>query len=63
MQAFDMLGVDLVLRSTSEIDSEFLSKAEMNNSNWAETTTFLSMAITEDDNLQPPLRQSQIYIH
>ena len=51
MQASSMLGADLVLRSTSEIDSEFLSKAETNNLNWAETTTFLSMVITEDDNL------------
>ena len=51
MQASSMLGADLVLRSTSEIDSEFLSKAERNNLNWAETTTFLSMVITEDDNL------------
>ena len=51
MQASSILGADLVLRSTSEIDSEFLSKAEMNNLNWAETTTFLSMIITKDDNL------------
>ncbi len=51
MQASSMLGADLVLRSTSEIDSEFLSKAETNNLNWAETTTFLSMVITKDDNL------------
>ncbi len=51
MQASSMLGADLVLRSTSEIDSEFLSKAETNNLNWAETTTFLSMVITADDNL------------
>ena len=51
MQASSMLGADLVLRSTSEIDAEFLSKAETNNLNWAETTTFLSMVITEDDNL------------
>tara|TARA_B100000214_G_scaffold287373_1_gene216938 strand:- start:298 stop:2763 length:2466 start_codon:yes stop_codon:yes gene_type:complete len=51
MQASSMLGADLVLRSTSEINVEFLSKAETNNLNWAETTTFLSMVITEDDNL------------
>ena len=51
MQASSMLGADLVLRSTSEIDSEFLSKAETNNLNWAETTTFLSMIITKDGNL------------
>ena len=51
MQASSMLGADLVLRSTSEIDSEFLSKAETNNLNLAETTTFLSMIITKDDNL------------
>ncbi len=51
MQASSMLGADLVLRSTSEIDSEFLSTAKTNNLNWAETATFLSMVITEDDNL------------
>ena len=51
MQASSMLGADLVLRSTSEIDTEFLSKAESNNLNWAETTTFLSMIITKDGNL------------
>ena len=51
MQASTMLGADLVLRSTSQIDPEFLAKAKASNLNYAETTTFLSMVITEDDNL------------
>ena len=46
-----MLGADLVLRSTSQIDPGFLAKAQASNLNYAETTTFLSMVITEDDNL------------
>ena len=51
MQASTMLGADLVLRSTSQIDPEFLAKAKASNLNYAETTTFLSMVITEDDNV------------
>jgi len=51
MQASSILGADLVLRSASEIDPNYLNAAAANGLNTAETSTFLSMIITENDNL------------
>tara|TARA_Y100000996_G_scaffold378192_1_gene330721 strand:+ start:8271 stop:10736 length:2466 start_codon:yes stop_codon:yes gene_type:complete len=51
MQASSILGADLVLRSASEIDSKYLDLAEANDLISAQTVTFLSMVITDDDNL------------
>ena len=51
MQASSILGADLVLRSASKIDSKYLDLAAANNLDSAEMSTFLSMIITEDDNL------------
>ena len=51
MQASSILGADLVLRSASKIDSKYLDLAVANNLDSAEMSTFLSMIITDDDNL------------
>ena len=51
MQASSILGADLVLRSASKIDSKYLDLAAANDIDSAEMSTFLSMIITEDDNL------------
>ena len=51
MQASSILGADLVLRSASEIDSKYLDLAAVNDLNSAQTITFLSMVLTDDDNL------------
>ena len=51
MQASSILGADLVLRSASKIDSKYLDLAAANDLDSAEMSTFLSMIITEDDNL------------
>ena len=51
MQASSILGADLVLRSPSKIDSKYLGLAAANDLDSAEMSTFLSMVITEDDNL------------
>jgi len=51
MQASSILGADLVLRSASKIDSKYLDLAAANDLDSAEMFTFLSMVITEDDNL------------
>ena len=51
MQASSILGADLVLRSASKIDSKYLDLAVANDLDSAEMSTFLSMIITEDDNL------------
>ena len=51
MQASSILGADLVLRSASKIDSKYLDLAAANDLDSAEMSTFLSMVITEDDNL------------
>ena len=51
MQASSILGADLVLRSPSKIDSKYLDLAAANDLDSAEMSTFLSMIITEDDNL------------
>ncbi|MDA8614179.1 FtsX-like permease family protein [Gammaproteobacteria bacterium] len=51
MQASSILGADLVLRSASKIDPHYLNAAATNGLNTAETSTFLSMIITENDNL------------
>ena len=51
MQASSILGADLVLRSASKIDSIYLDLAAANDLDSAEMSTFLSMIITEDDNL------------
>ena len=51
MQASSILGADLVLRSPSKIDSKYLDLAAANDLDSAEMSTFLSMVITEDDNL------------
>ena len=51
IQASSILGADLVLRSASKIDSKYLDLAAANDLDSAEMSTFLSMVITEDDNL------------
>ena len=51
MQASSILGADLVLRSASKIDPKYLDLAAANDLDSAEMSTFLSMIITEDDNL------------
>ena len=51
LQASSILGADLVLRSASTIDPNYLELGVANNLNTAETITFLSMIITDDDNL------------
>ena len=51
MQASSILGADLVLRSASKIDSKYLDLAAANDLDSAEMSTFLSMIITEEDNL------------
>src|SRR5210317_592445 len=51
MQASSILGADLVLRSAYKIDPNYLNAAATNGLNTAETSTFLSMIITENDNL------------
>ena len=51
MQASSILGADLVLRSATEIDPNYLNSASSYDLNAAETATFLSMIITEEDNL------------
>lgn len=51
MQASSILGADLVLRSASKIDPKYLDLATANDLDSAEMSTFLSMIITEDDNL------------
>jgi len=51
MQASSMLGADLVLRSAAEIDSKYLNLASSLDLKSAETATFLSMIIADEDNL------------
>lgn len=51
LQASSILGADLVLRSASNIDSKYLDLGTENNLNTAETITFLSMIISDEDNL------------
>ena len=51
MQASSILGADLVLRSASKIDSKYLDLAAANDLDSSEMSTFLSMIITDDDNL------------
>ena len=51
LQASSILGADLVLRSASAIDPNYLELGVANNLDTAETITFLSMVITDDDNL------------
>ena len=51
MQASSILGADLVLRSATEIDSKYLNLASSLDLKSAETATFLSMIITDEDNL------------
>ena len=51
MQASSILGADLVLRSATEIDPKYLYSASSYDLNSAETATFLSMIITDEDNL------------
>ncbi|MBD63157.1 MAG: hypothetical protein CMD68_03645 [Gammaproteobacteria bacterium] len=51
LEASSILAADLVLRSPSKIDQKFLDLAADNNLNSAETVTFLSMVINNDDNL------------
>ncbi|RCL38909.1 MAG: hypothetical protein DBW98_01975 [SAR86 cluster bacterium] len=51
LQASSILGADLVLRSASVIDPKYLELGIANNLETAETITFLSMVITDDDNL------------
>ena len=51
LQASSILGADLVLRSASNIDSKYLDLGTANNLNTAETITFLSMIISDEDNL------------
>ena len=51
MQASSILGADLVLRSATEIDSKYLNLASSLDLKSAETATFLSMIVTDEDNL------------
>ena len=51
LEASSILAADLVLRSASKIDKKFLDFAMDNNLNSAETVTFLSMVINNDDSL------------
>ena len=51
MQASSILGADLVLRSAAEIDSKYLNLASSLDLKSAETATFLSMIIADEDNL------------
>lgn len=51
MQASSILGADLVLRSATEIDSKYLNLALSLDLKSAETATFLSMIVTDEDNL------------
>ena len=51
LQASSILGADLVLRSASNIDSKYIDLGTANNLNTAETITFLSMIISDEDNL------------
>ena len=51
MQASSILGADLVLRSATEIDSKYLNLASSLDLKSAETATFLSMIIADEDNL------------
>ena len=51
MQASSILGADLVLRSATEIDSKYLNLALSLDLKSAETATFLSMIIADEDNL------------
>jgi Predicted ABC-type transport system involved in lysophospholipase L1 biosynthesis, permease component len=51
LQASSILGADLVLRSASKIDSKYLDLGIASNLNIAETITFLSMIISDEDNL------------
>ena len=51
IQASSILAADLVLRSAEELDSEYLQQAKANNLKTAQTVTFLSMALANEDNL------------
>ena len=51
LQASSILGADLVLRSASNIDSKYLDLGTASNLKTAETITFLSMIISDEDNL------------
>lgn len=50
-QASSILGADLTLRSASELGSDYLELAKNNELKTAETVSFLSMAIANEDNL------------
>ena len=50
-QASSILGADLTLRSASELGSNYLELAKTNELETAETVSFLSMAIANEDNL------------
>jgi len=50
-QASSILGADLTLRSASELGSDYLELAKNNKLKTAETVSFLSMAIANEDNL------------
>ncbi|MDB4230180.1 hypothetical protein N9829_00005, partial [Gammaproteobacteria bacterium] len=50
-QASVILGADLTLRSASTLGSDYLSLAKTQGLETAETISFLSMAITDEDNL------------
>lgn len=51
LEASSILAADLVLRSASKIDKKFLDFAMDNNLNSAETVSFLSMVINNEDSL------------
>ena len=51
LQASSILGADLVLRSGSKIDSQYIDLGQVNDLKTAQTITFLSMVIAEDDTL------------
>ena len=51
LQASSILGADLVLRSASKLDSQYIDLGQINELETAKTITFLSMVIAKDDNL------------
>ena len=51
LQASSILGADLVLRSASKLDSQYIDLGQINELQTAKTITFLSMVIAKDDNL------------
>lgn len=50
-QAASILGADVTLRSASELGSDYLELAKIHELETAETVSFLSMAIANEDNL------------